>query len=35
MQSHQTILKPTLEQILTADGQARLAAEDMILKANS
>jgi 1-deoxy-D-xylulose-5-phosphate reductoisomerase len=28
MQTHQPILKPTLEQILTADSQARLAAQN-------
>lgn len=35
MKSHQTVLKPTLDQILVADAEARLAAKDKILNANS
>lgn len=35
MKSHQTVLKPTLDQILVADAEARLAAKDTILNANS
>ncbi|MCE2959992.1 MAG: 1-deoxy-D-xylulose-5-phosphate reductoisomerase [Akkermansiaceae bacterium] len=33
MRSHETIFKPTLEQILTADSQARVAALDHLLSA--
>lgn len=35
MKSHQTVLKPTLDQILVADAEARLAAKHTILNANS